>query len=212
MNSKYQNGKIYCIWSYETDEIYIGSTYKELGNRFMKHKNKYKRFLNGIGHNRLSFEILKYGDAEIGIIEEYPCNTKQELLRREGELQKQIKCVNKKIAGRTQKEWAKENKETIAEKQKIYYKNNKDKIVKTSKQYYENNKKTITERKKIYNKNNKPKISIRVKKYYKNNIEEIKKYRSKNFNCECGITCTYSNKTRHFKTIRHKKYLEQQQQ
>ena len=139
MNSKYQNGKIYCIWSYETDEIYIGSTILSLDDRFKKHQNKYNLFLNNNFNFISSFEILKYKNAQIGIIEEYPCNTKLELHRREGELQKKIKCVNRHIAGRSRKEFYKDNKDILLEKQKIYYENNKG--VLTKKQYQYNKKK-----------------------------------------------------------------------
>ena len=161
MNSKYQNGKIYCIWSYETDEIYIGSTCDELDHRLKGHRDKYKQFLNGKKNcNQVSNKILKYGDAQIGIIEEYPCNTKQELLRREGELQQQIKCVNKLIAGQTDKEWRILHKTDLLDYGKKYQKKNREKL--------------------------------------------LQKY-----NCNCGGRYVYKNKSTHFKTKQHIKWLEE---
>ena len=211
MNNKYKNGKIYSIWSYQTDDIYIGSSYNELDYRLKQHKDNYKSFLNGIGHYKCSFDIIKYGDAEIGIIEEFPCQSKYELLRREGELQKKLPCINKKIAGRTDKEWREENKESIAKKKKIYREKNKEPIAKKDKLRYEKNKEHIAKKNKKYNEKNKESLARMKKIYYEKNKEEIDKYRKEKFDCECGITYTYSNKARHFKTITHQKYLEQKQ-
>ena len=212
MNNKYKNGKIYCIWSYETDDIYIGSSCNELDHRMKKHKDNYKSFLNGVGHYKCSFDIIKYGDAEIGIIEEFPCQSKYELLRREGELQKSLPCINKKIAGRSKKEWYEENKEKMTEYHKKYRENNREKIAIKDKLKYENNKEHIAKRAKIYNQKNKEPLARMKKLYYEKNKEKIDKYRKEKFDCQCGITYTYSNKSRHLKTITHQKYLEQQQQ
>ena len=41
--NKYQNGKIYELWSLETDEIYAGSTCSPLYKRMSKHKDSLKR-------------------------------------------------------------------------------------------------------------------------------------------------------------------------
>ena len=41
--SKYQNGKIYRIWSLETDEIYVGSTVDMLHKRMYKHRHDAKK-------------------------------------------------------------------------------------------------------------------------------------------------------------------------
>jgi hypothetical protein len=41
----------------------------------------------------------------IYIYEDFPCNSKQELNRREGEVIREIGTINKQIAGRTKKEY-----------------------------------------------------------------------------------------------------------
>ena len=62
----YSNGKIYKITSFQTDDIYIGSTCNPyLSTRFSKHKNNYKSYLNGDFNYISSFEIMKYPDAKI---------------------------------------------------------------------------------------------------------------------------------------------------
>ena len=55
----------------------------------------------------------------------YPCNTKQELNRREGEVIREIGTLNKYIAGRTKKEYY---QELYRERCKERYREYKDKV------------------------------------------------------------------------------------
>ena len=85
----YQEGKIYKIVSYQTDKIYIGSTCKTLlCQRFAGHKNNYKKWLknNPKCHKITSFELLQYNDAQIILLENFPCENKNELHAREYQL------------------------------------------------------------------------------------------------------------------------------
>jgi len=95
--NKYQNGKIYTLRSHQTEKIYIGSTIQPLSQRFHHHKSKCKIT------NISSKEIFKFDDAYIELLESYPCNNKEELNKREGELIRlnKEKCVNICIAGRS---------------------------------------------------------------------------------------------------------------
>jgi len=80
----YQLGKIYKIYSSHTDKVYIGSTVEPyISNRFSKHRSNYKTCLNGGQKYCSSYEIIKYGDAQIELVENYPCNSSSELIRRE---------------------------------------------------------------------------------------------------------------------------------
>ncbi len=107
----YQNGKIYKLWSPqgEEDEIYIGSTTDKLYKRKASHKQKGNKC-----QSKILFE--KYDDVRIEVIEEYPCNSKAELEKKEGEYIKKNKCLNKQIAGRTEQEYYQDNKEIIKQK------------------------------------------------------------------------------------------------
>ena len=97
----YNNSKIYSIKSFKTDKIYIGSTSTLLNQRLSKHKNNYKSWNEGKYHYVTSFEIIKHGDYYIELIENYPCKSKSELEKREGELIWQNdNTINKCIAGR----------------------------------------------------------------------------------------------------------------
>jgi hypothetical protein len=97
-------GNIYKIVSDSTDKIYIGSTVKSLEERLEEHENDYELWFNKEFKSGYisSFEILKYGDYKIILIEEYPCSSYKELLKREGyyQLSSYSLCVNILIAGK----------------------------------------------------------------------------------------------------------------
>lgn len=137
----YQNAKIYAIRSHQTDLIYIGSTCSPLSKRLYEHKRHYKRYLNQRYNFVTSFEILKFEDAYIELLEECPCENKMMLHRREGELIRIHNCVNKFVAGRSREDYYIENKDKIRECQNEYYQQNKDRI----REYYQQNRDRIME-------------------------------------------------------------------
>ena len=76
----YSLGKIYAIRTPHTDKAYFGSTTQDLDKRFTLHKSNFK---TGNGKGIASEEILKFDDAFIQLMENYPCNSKDELERQE---------------------------------------------------------------------------------------------------------------------------------
>jgi hypothetical protein len=54
----------------------------------------------------------------IELYENFPCDNKEQLNKREGEIIREIATLNKNIAGRTIKEYYEQNKENILEKKK----------------------------------------------------------------------------------------------
>ena len=142
----YENGKIYRIWSLDTDKIYIGSTCDTLSHRFCNHKSKYKYWKNG---NRLFyssfnlFEMVGIENCKIELEHNFACNNKTELNKEEGRIQRLYKdiIVNRAIAGRTQKEYEQYHKQKIKEyKQeynKEYYQENKQEINQNQKQKHD---------------------------------------------------------------------------
>ena len=79
--SKYLQGKIYKLTSIHTDEIYIGSTCQRyLSNRLRCHRYDY---INKLKNNISSGNLFKLGDVKIELIENYPCNSREELCMRE---------------------------------------------------------------------------------------------------------------------------------
>ena len=75
-----------------------------------------------------SFEIVKFEDVKIILIENLPCKTKYELLAREQYYIDNNICVNKQRSLRT---------ESRSIYDKKYYENNKQKIFEYRKQYYQ---------------------------------------------------------------------------
>jgi len=132
----YQQAKIYQIvptCEHEEGDVYIGSTCKALlSQRIANHRTEYRA-----GRRQTRSKILfdKYGldNCIIELIETYPCNSKDELLKREGEYIRQTPCVNRCVAGRTKMEqckiYAEKNKEYIKEYNKKYYQENKSKYI-----------------------------------------------------------------------------------
>ncbi len=149
----YQKAKIYKIVDANEEMVYVGSTVNTLARRMATHRGHYKSC------NFVSSHIIfdKYGveNCKILLLENYPCNTKDELNRREGEHIKQLNCVNKQIAGRTNHEYYEDNKEAIIDKQKKYYELNNDKRVAIRKKYNDANREAIAVEHKIYREKNK---------------------------------------------------------
>lgn len=162
-DKRYQRGQIYCIRSPQTELVYYGSTIQPLYKRFHGHNKDMK-----YGEYCSSHEILKLGDAYIEWVEDFPCNSKKELDRREGQVQRENKqhCVNLSIAGRTKKEFYEDNKDAILEKQKIYHEANKDNVWKTQKIYREANKDAILKKKKDYYEANRDTLNAKRKERY----------------------------------------------
>ena len=130
----YQNGKIYTIRSRNSDKVYVGSTCNELRKRIYEHKKDYRYWVNGKPKYVSSFEVLKDGMCYIELLEKYPCNDKNELKRREGEVIRSMECVNKAIAGRTPKEYQEEHKEQRKEYHKERYQKIKEEYNKKQKE------------------------------------------------------------------------------
>ena len=150
--NRYNNGKIYSIRSHQTDDVYIGSTCMPLSKRLYGHKSNYKVWFVGKHGYCTAYEVIKYDDCYIELIEGYPCENKQQLLQREGELIRSLPCVNKRIAGNTMccedhtaycKKYYKQNKESILSKRKEHYEQNKEHICFMKHQQYEKNKADI---------------------------------------------------------------------
>jgi hypothetical protein len=130
----YSKGKIYTIRCRTDDTlIYVGSTIQSLAVRLGEHKRKcYREECK----NWLIYKIINnnWDNWYIELHSSYPCNSKEELCKREGEIIREIGTLNMKIMGRTNKEYYLNNIEKILEEKKEYYQNNKEKISKKKKE------------------------------------------------------------------------------
>jgi len=94
MLNEYNNSKIYKIISSKSEKVYIGSTITTINSRMSKHKSEYKLWMDNKHHYMSSFEILKYEDSNIVLIENFPCHDLNELLLREQYWVDNLDCVN----------------------------------------------------------------------------------------------------------------------
>ena len=127
-------GNIYKLTCDKTDKIYIGSTITTLKRRLIKHKSE---------KTSVSKILFELGEVEIVLLEEYECENRIELRKREQyymDLYEDTKInivraytdkhkynteYNKKNRHR-QKEWRENNKEKVKEYQKQYRASHQD--------------------------------------------------------------------------------------
>lgn len=192
----YAHGKIYKLVTNHVDKVYIGSTcQKWLCCRMAGHRKQYDNWLNGNKDYTTSFELLRYDDCQIVLIENYPCNDKYELEARERYHIENNKCTNKRIPTRTPKEYYEQtieqrqlylekNKDAIAQRDKLYREKNKDRITARKKEYYGEHRNKLTDCSKQWYSQNKEKAAERSKTYREENKEQIysrqKQYRLEN--------------------------------
>jgi hypothetical protein len=158
----YSKGKVYTIRC-KTDNtlIYVGSTTQTLAKRCGEHKlhsRSEKR------QNNLLYKTINnnWEDWYIELFEECPCENKEQLNRREGEIIRLIGNLNSRIEGRTKQEYYQDNREKIIEAVKEYSINNKE----ARKEYRQNHQEEINERRKIYYEEHKEEISAKRIAYY----------------------------------------------
>ena len=121
--NKYHKGKIYKIIDNTNNEIYIGSTIRSLKRRLREHLDQ-----KDDDCNRITKRIINNNNYDIQLIENYPCQNKIELIKREQFWIDNTDCINIKKA------FVAENKKDY---DKIRYQENKDEIKeKTNKLYY----------------------------------------------------------------------------
>ncbi len=158
----YEKGKIYTIRCRTDDKlIYVGSTIQPLAVRWGGHKAVCKMEKH---KNRLIYKTINenWDNWYIELYEEYPCENKEQLNKREGEVIRQIGSLNVCIPNRTTKEWRFDNKDKINQ----YYQDKQQDILKQKKEYYIANRDKILKSKKVYYNDNKNIISIKCKERY----------------------------------------------
>ena len=182
----YQNGKIYKIIDSENKVIYIGSTTEKLCNRYAKHK-----------HNANGNRII--------LLELCPCNSREELVKKEQELIEQFdNLLNQKRAYIPEEHYKEYMKEYHLNYNKEYYEENKNKILENRKINRENTK----EKQKVYYEENKNNKLEKVKIYREEHKVEISEKAKVKLVCECGCTIRKYDMNKHKKTKKHIKLME----
>lgn len=225
----YQQAKIYKIISANSNVIYIGATCKKyLCDRMANHVASFKK------GNTLctSHQVLEHGDYTIILLENYPCNTKDELNARE---QYYINlyndtCVNKlnpgnkwtkEVQAEYNKKYRQENHDKILEQrqnneeykeyQKEYSKKYRDEhpeLLQKAKEYRETHKDEIAITQKKYREEH-PELLQKNKDYYNANKQKILDRMAEKITCECGTVCRKSDHKRHCKSKKHLAFMNQ---
>lgn len=122
----YSNGKIYKITG--GGLTYIGSTTQSLARRLAKHKSE-----KNVGRFGSSNVLFDFDDYMITLVEDYPCERREQLLMRERYWYDNIECINK-IPPLTDPEQRKEYEKQYnqnhknTEYKRQYFQDNKEKI------------------------------------------------------------------------------------
>ena len=100
----YAKGKNYIVRNYINDKIYIGSTCQTLSQRMSQHR---KNMNSKQSQHMKLYEALQENGKEkfyIELLEDYNCERKEQLLKREGEIIREHKAeLNKRIEKQTKK-------------------------------------------------------------------------------------------------------------
>ena len=198
--NKYSRGKIYKLVSSQTQDVYYGSTIEDkLTNRLAGHRKGYKRWLNHKYNFSTSFEIIKFDDCKIILVENFPCNSIYELLAREQYHIENNECVNKYKAytGFTKDEYNNQ-----------YYHDHRNEIIEQKKEYHQNHRTEIIEKQRIYNQSHRQEI----KQYYEKNKEKIQERNRIKITCQCGSEIQKHVQARHNRSKKHQAWIHDQQQ
>ena len=190
----YANGKIYKITG--GGLTYVGSTTQPLYKRLNEHRNQKASFDRGDKSKSCSSaELLVFDDCCITLIEDFPCERKEQLLARERYYYDLLDCVNKMKPLSTPEEkknigvlqW-----HNLPIEKKI--KHNED----TKKFYHENiEKERQRNREKYY------RTIETTKAYLEKNKEVIKAKSKERVTCACGVETSKGYLSSHKKTKNH---------
>ena len=202
--NKYTNGKIYTIRCHNYDKYYIGSTVETLSQRLATHKKDYKRYINNKRNYVSSFKLIAMGDYYIELLETYSCLSRDELHKREGQLQRQFKSeiVNICVAGRTTQEYRVDNNTQL----KQYYQDNKTNILAQKKEYYITNITSIIK----YREEHRDIRNAKDRQFYSENRIELLEKAKETINCICGSIIRLDSFARHKRNLIHQSYIIQQ--
>jgi hypothetical protein len=199
--NRYKNGKIYTIrYRGDKDLIYVGSTTQLLHKRWYEHKKNCLNENNIQYHMKLYQKMRETNDIEnwhIELYEDFSCDRKEQLHKREGEIIREKSTLNRYIAGRTNEEYRHENKEKIQIINQVYQEKNKHKLSEYKRQYYAEHKQDTIQK---------------AKEYRLTNYENVKQKQVEKILCICGCEISRTNLSQHKKSKKHLDSMSEKQQ
>ena len=151
-SNKYAHGKIYKVVDNAYALCYYGSTVEVLSRRMAGHRMHYKLFGEG-KRNRISvfdiFDAHGVDQCKIELVEEFPCESKEQLHKREGFYIQNNECVNKHVAGRSVAEWYADTREQRYQVAECWRSANEEKVKKMNKNYRNKHQEQIKEKRSV---------------------------------------------------------------
>ena len=185
---RYENSKIYKLVC-EDGCYYYGSTTSTLTNRLSKHKSNSK-----IENSKLYTHIkgLGWDKVRIQLVEQFPCENKQDLLQKENEYILSGKddnlCLNTIRAHVTSEQriidkqtYRDGSRDIINERARVYREQNKEKIKESMKKWYSEHKEEQANKQKQYQETNKVAIKEQRKQFYEDNKERLLKEKKEQY-------------------------------
>ena len=166
-------------------DLYIGST-THFTNRKALHKHACYN-PNSKQYNYKLYSFIRdtggWANWNMVLVEDYKCNNGNDLRTRERYWYEQLngtlnKCVPNRSKKESEKQWREQNKEQLKEYNKQYKQQHKEQIKEYNKQYNQQNK------------------------------EQNKAKAETPYTCICGSTIRTDQKSKHFRTNKHKEYIE----
>ena len=112
-------GIIYQLVSSHSQKVYVGKSTETPSQRMSKHRCDYRRWLEGKHHYNSSYELLKYTDCSMVVLEHgVPDHL---LAEREAYWHSRYDCVNRCVPNRSHKEWYQANKDKVRRQQNQKY-------------------------------------------------------------------------------------------
>jgi predicted HicB family RNase H-like nuclease len=209
----YQNTIIYKI---VCKDINITDTYVGHTTNFDKRKNNHKTACNNENLRYYNINVYQFirenggwNNWEMIEIELYSCENKRQAETRERYWLEQLGAtLNSYVPTRTREEYRQENREQLNEYQKEYYEANREIIIEKQKKYQKENKEIISEKNKEYRETNREQLNEYQKEYRKTNKDRISEKLKEKITCECGSIVRKNDLSRHRKSQKHLKYLD----
>ena len=181
---------------------YVGSTVNTLSQRLGCHKCAAKKDAKGSVNAK---RVLEHPDARIILIENWPCNSKAELLAREQHHIRNMECVNTKMPGRTAEQFRAEYAEQLSEKRKAkraeWTDEKKEAIAQYEKAYGEQHKEAIKAKRQARGHIITPEEAAYKKEWHEQNKARISATKKERINCPvCNAELSRAGLARHTKT------------
>ena len=170
----WSKGKIYKIVNYDTKQVYYGSTIQSLKTRLKNHR--------GCVRKCCAINIMK-GNYDIELVENFPCNSRIELFKRESYYIDNHECINV-VSPYVSKEQLIINKANYQRG---------DKMTEYQKKYREEHREAQCEY---------------LKKYYADNKDKRREEGIEKVTCACGCVIQKRSLCLHLKSKRHNNIIE----